>query len=124
MIDIQISNNPNINGKRFLKVNVTLNLQEIVLSCNSYYLTENNEPIIDVISKSYVFSCINDYVNPNTGQTVEQDETGNYPSGSIKEIDFLKNLPANLFNSDTLWGKIEQLVTNKIQVLDSREKFK
>lgn len=45
------------------------------------------------------------------------------PAGTIEEITFLENIPANAFPDATLWGRIERLVSMRIDRLDLAGKF-
>ncbi|GAB2993791.1 hypothetical protein GCM10027284_08700 [Cyclobacterium sediminis] len=58
-------------------------------------------------------------VDPETGEFVFPDENGQYPAGSITQLEYWQNLPAAAFPGDTLAAKVySALVANMQEVYD------
>jgi hypothetical protein len=59
------------------------------------------------------------WVNPATGQLVFPDENGEYPEGSITQLQYWQNIPADMFPGTTLAEKVyAALLVNMQEIYD------
>ena len=137
MIIKKISNNPTINADRFVVCNLTVSPDEITIYGHIEYRDENWVTVPDTIKKQFSFSTTGNMVDMNTWSPAEMiyvpildgewNPTGETnperPIGTIEEVAFLQNIPANAFPDATLWGRIERLVSMRIDRLDQQGNF-
>lgn len=136
MIIKQISNNPAINADRFAVCNLTVSPDEVVIYGHTEYRDANGDVVPDTLKKQFSFNTTGNMVDMNGDPAVmihtpildgDGNPTGEtdpeWPAGTIPEIAFLQNIPANAFPDATLWGRIERLVSMRVDRLDQQGKF-
>lgn len=135
MLTKKISQNPAINADRYVVCNYRVE-EEIIMYWYTEYRDSEWKIIPDTMQKNFSFSTegnmvddkwlplqmievpvLDEQENP-TGQTIWER-----PKGAIKEITFLKNIPASMFSDVTIRWKIERLISMRIDRLDNAWRF-
>lgn len=141
-IKIQDRNSSFLIQVRHSKLTIDEDLEMTVTVKLVFYTNENGDfgrPLLDVIREDenltesqkrndserfktveFISSTRGTMVNPETGESIKPDENGNFPEGSITQLQFWQNVHAEEFPGELLSEKVyAAIIKNMFDIYES-----
>ena len=141
-IKIQDRNSPHLIQMRHSRLVIEEDLEMTATVKLVYYINDDGEfgePLLSVIANDtsltesqrrndmerfktieWSSSTRGAMVDPETGTTVEMDENGNYPEGSITQLQYWQQAPADMFPGELLSQKVYAAIVKNMDEIYNR----